>query len=287
VQIYSLHDFSVPAVFHLHDLQHLHFPSNFTKSDIEARNRAYGMAASLSDAIIATSDFVRQDIIRHMNVPSEKVACVPATWDPQIEAGLHSFSPERARETYSLPSSFALYPAQFWPHKNHSRLVEALKLVRDSAPDHDFKLVLTGNRIHSGWPDVARTIERLQLQEHVRCLDYVPSGHLAALYKCAAFCIVPSTFEASSYPVIEAQLLGCPAMCSNITSLPELMRDGAGLLFDPYDVSDIAATMLRWLKCPEDARAHADRALEKVRREHSMKAYISNILAVYDRIAPK
>ncbi|MFC5355650.1 glycosyltransferase family 4 protein, partial [Azospirillum himalayense] len=286
VQCYSLFDFNVPAVFHLHDLQHLHFPENFRPSDVEARNHYYGLSADLSDVVVATSDYIRDDIVSKMHVPSEKVVRIPATWDPKVEAGLASFSPEDARRTYRLPPLFGLFPAQFWPHKNHARLVEALAIVRSRLPDVDFKLVFTGNRAHSGWPKVAETIERLGLQDHVLCLDYVPVGHLAALYKCAAFCVMPSTFEASSYPVIEAQLFGCPSMCSNVTSLPELMRDGAGLLFDAYDVDDMAAQMLRWLRDPDDAAAHAERAAVKVRREHGMDSYAAGIADVYQRMVP-
>jgi alpha-1,3-rhamnosyl/mannosyltransferase len=124
------------------------------------------------------------------------------------------------------------------------------------------------------------------LAADIICLDYVPVGHLAALYKCAAFCVVPSMFEASSYPVIEAQLFGCPAMCSNVTSLPELMRDGAGLLFDAFDIEDMAAKMMTWLRDPEDAAARAARAAVKVRREHSMTTYASGIANIYQRVAP-
>jgi len=92
---------------------------------------------------------------------------------------------------------------------------------------------------------------------------------------------MPSTFEASSYPVIEAQVLGVPAMCSNVTSLPELMCDGAGLLFDPFDSADIAAKMLRWIDDPEDRKAHVERAQKKACRDHSLANYISGLERAY------
>jgi FkbM family methyltransferase len=287
VQCYSKFDFDIPAILHLHDLQHLHFPENFSPGDIAARNRLYGLSADLSSKVIATSDFVREDILSRMKVPSDRVVTIPATWDPKIQAGLATFSPEQAREHYSLPSLFGLFPSQFWPHKNHARLVEALAIVRQKAPRLDFKLVFTGNRNQSGWPKVSETIDRLGLSQEVACLDYVPVEHLAGIYKNAAFCVMPSTFEASSYPVIEAQLLGCPAMCSDVTSLPELTRNGAGLLFDPFDTEDIAAKMLFWLENPEDAAACAARAARKVRVEHSMEAYASAIARVYEELVPQ
>ena len=284
VQIFSTLDFRIPSVLNLHDLQHLHFPENFNPSDIDARNHLYGLSAALADAIIVSSDFVRNDLITQMHVPPSKVFTVPVTWDPMVVNGLKNFTAEHAKAHYQLPATYALYPAQFWPHKNHVRLVQALRIVRDKMPDADLKLVLTGYRGHSGWPAVEETIKRLGLELDVVCLDHVPVEHLAGLYKGAVYCVMPSTFEASSYPVIEAQMLGVPAMCSNITSLPELMRDEAGLLFDPFDVEDIAVKMMRWLEDPEDRHAHADRAIMKASKEHSLANYVAGINQVYKNI---
>ena len=285
LQIFSALDFRVPSVLNLHDLQHLHFPEHFSTSDIEARNRLYGLSAGLADAIVVSSDFVRNDLIERMQIPSAKAFTVPVTWDPMIIEGLANFSVQDAIERYKLPPTYAIFPAQFWQHKNHARLVQALKIVRCKRPSADLKLVFTGYRGHSGWPGVQATIQQENLEEHVICLDHVPVEHLAALYKGAIYCIMPSTFEASSYPVIESQVLGVPAMCSNVTSLPELMHNGAGLMFDPFDVDDIAAKMLRWLDDPEDRGAHAERGRSRAIREHGIANYVASLARVYDYAA--
>jgi len=209
---------------------------------------------------------------------------VPVTWDPMVERGLETFSADQARAHYNLPPNYAIYPAQFWPHKNHARLVEALRIVRDKKPSADLKLVLTGYRGHGAWPAVEQAIDRLGLSNDVICLDYVPVDHLAGLYKAALYCVVPSTFEASSYPVIEAQVLGVPAMCSHVTSLPELMRTGAGLMFAPFNVEDIAAKMIWWLEYSDDQVACAERAAVKVRQEHSLTSYIAGVNKVYEYV---
>jgi FkbM family methyltransferase len=287
VQLFSSLDFGVPSVLNLHDLQHLHFPENFTPSDINARNQLYGLSTSLADAVIASSDFVRDDIVRRMGASPSKVFTVPVTWNPAVQRGAEVFTVDEARARYGLPTIYAIYPAQFWVHKNHARLVEAQKITRDQVPGIDFKLVFTGYRGHSGWPIVQRALEKFSMAEHVLCLDYVPVEHMAALYKGAVFCVMPSTFEASSYAVIEAQLLGCPTMCSNVTSLPELMRGDAGLLFDPMSPDDMAAKMIGWLKAPEDRAACAERAKLKVREEHSVAKYIGNLTRIYEYVAAK
>jgi alpha-1,3-rhamnosyl/mannosyltransferase len=93
--------------------------------------------------------------------------------------------------------------------------------------------------------------------------------------------VVPSLFESSSYPVIEAQTLGVPAMCSAITSLPELIEANAGLLFDPHSPDDIARQMLRWLKDPADRQAYAESGRVRATREHSLQAYASRMRDLY------
>ncbi len=284
VQVFSRCDFTVPGVLNLHDLQHLHHPENFTPGDLEARHRLYGQSARAASAVIASSDFVRRDIVERMGVPAGKVVTIPVAFNPEVESGLSSFTPQQARERYHLPPLFAFFPAQFWVHKNHARVVRALALVRRAAPQYDLKLVFTGYRGHSGWPITEKVIAESGMQEHVLLLDFVPTAHLGALYRLAIFCVMPSLFEASSYPVIEAQMLGCPAMCSNVTSLPELMVDGAGLLFDPHSPEDIADKMLRWLKDPDDRCAHAERGQKRARGAHSLEAYARNVLAVYDSV---
>src|SRR4029077_19547034 len=49
VQLFSTFDFSIPSVLNLHDLQHLHFPENFSAGDLEVRNKLYTLSATLAD----------------------------------------------------------------------------------------------------------------------------------------------------------------------------------------------------------------------------------------------
>lgn len=284
VQIFSRDDFHIPAVLNLHDLQHLHLPENFTAGDIEARNILYPKAAALAGKIIASSRFVADDIVSHGYANQAKVVVIPVTWNPSILEGASSFAAQKAREIYSLPEQYLFYPAQFWAHKNHWRLVEALSLVRQHDQGKNMHLVLTGNRKFSGWDKAYASIKAHGLQNIVHCLNRVPTEHLAGLYLASTFCVVPSTFEASSYPVIEAQLLGCPVMCSNITSLPELVANGAGRLFDPWSVESIAEAILDWIKEPKKALEAAKIAKIKVWAEHSQEAYAKSIAALYAQL---
>ncbi len=285
VQYFTRTNFNVPAILNLHDLQHLHYPENFSKYELKTRSDLYNRSAAKASAIIASSEFIRQDIIKKMNISESKVFTIPAAFNPNIELGLKSFSPERVQSIYGLPKLFGFYPAQFWKHKNHVKLLEALAIVRDRAPQHDFKLVFTGYRGHSGWADVEIALKKFNLRDHILFLDFIPSEHMGGIYRSATFCIMPSLFEASSYPVIEAQTLGCPAMCSNITSLPELMAEGSGLLFDPTSAEDMAEKMLRWLNDPKDRMAHAQRGQIRALAHNSMAAYARHVTSLYKTVS--
>ena len=284
VQMFADDGFLSPGVLNLHDLQHIHFPENFSPAEREIRNRLYGSSARRADAVIASSEFVRRDIVRHLGLAPENVHLVPVACDPDDFAGAETFSADDAADRYDLPETFAFYPAAFWPHKNHVRLIEALAIVRSRAPQHDLKLVCAGCRAHSGLAAVEEALDRFSVREHVRFLDFIPTEHLGGVYRASTFCVVPSLFEASSYPVIEAQSLGVPAMCSSVTSLPELMAGGAGLLFDPASAEDIADKMLRWLNDPADRREHAERGRARAARDHGLDAYAARMRGVYARI---
>lgn len=281
VQMFADESFRSPSVLNLHDLQHVHFPENFTSAELELRRVRYAASAARASAIVASSEYTRRDILANLDVSPDKVHTIPVACDPAVVAGFTSFTEHDARERYRLPPNFAFYPAAFWPHKNHVRLFEALAIVRSRSLHHDLKLVCAGCRKHSGRETIEQALDRFQVREHVQFLDHIPTAHLGGVYRASQFCVVPSLFESSSYPVIEAQTLGVAAMCSAITSLPELMEGDAGLLFDPHSPEDMAQQMLRWLKDPAGRRACAERGQIRATREHTLQAYSSRMRDLY------
>ena len=135
-----------------------------------------------------------------------------------------------------------LYPAQYWPHKNHVRLLKSLANLRDK---HGIiaNLVCTGRRSHD-WPRVREQTRALRLDGQVQFLGFVEPGHLRALYRLADFLIFPSLFEGGGFPILEAFQEGAPVACSTATSLPEYGGD-AVLLFDPDSTEDMAEAVRR------------------------------------------
>ena len=116
---------AVPTVFAPQDLQHLHLPQFFTRSEIAGRERIYRELCERASIVTVMSSWGRDDIVARYGLAPEKVLVVPGA--PAIEAyktptesGLAA-----ARDRFGLREQFALYPAKTWPHKNHSVLIEA------------------------------------------------------------------------------------------------------------------------------------------------------------------
>jgi glycosyltransferase involved in cell wall biosynthesis len=124
-----------------------------------------------------------------------------------------------------------------WPHKNHLRLIDALKQLQDQY-DLVIPLVLSGGS-HAHEHLVRQRIARYHMADQVTHVGYVDPVQLKCLYRLAEALVFPSEFEGWGLPVTEAMSVGLPIVCSNIPSLVDQVGDAA-LLVDPSDTAGLA-----------------------------------------------
>jgi glycosyltransferase involved in cell wall biosynthesis len=230
-----------PFIFTLHDLQERYFPENFPFAVRVWRKLINWMLTKKAVGTICESSYVKKDIIKFIGVPSKKIHVIPAP--PQISL-LHNSD---AKKLTYLPNEYIFYPAQFWPHKNHLRLIEAFKIVRKEFPN--IFLVLTGKEAFN-YKKVKQKILSLGLEQAIIHIGYIPQDEMSSIYRNASLLVMPTLFESISIPMYEAFALGIPVCASNVLALPEQM-DGAGLLFDPLDKEDIAKKIIAMLSSAE------------------------------------
>jgi glycosyltransferase involved in cell wall biosynthesis len=233
------------------DIQH-EFHPEFFAPDLRGELRAL-LADGLgrADHVCAISEFTRRTLIDRLGVPAEKVSVTPL-------AAAESFRPETAAEdgarldALRLEPGYAFFPAHTWPHKNHRAAIEALRMLRDR---HGLRPRL----VCSGSPRQAQSsleahIAAAGLQDQVRFLGYCPPEDMPSLYRGAAVLVFPSLFEGFGMPVLEAMASGCPVVCADGTSLPEVAGDAA-LQVDPEDHEALAEALRRVLT-DADLRQH-------------------------------
>jgi len=250
-----------PFAFTLHDLQEKYLPQNFgaaTRLWRELTNRILTRRAA---RIVCESNFVKSDIVRFFGVPPDRVAVIPAPPVTMLrDARLDERSLDAVRAKFKLPPRYVFYPAQFWPHKNHRRLVEAFARVAQAEPD--CALVLTGKQ-RDEYARVFEQVRALGLASRVLHIGYVETSELAALYRCATVAAIPTLFESISIPVYEAFAIGTAVCASNVVALPEQIGD-AGLLFDPLSAEDIADKICQLLRSPELRAQLIERGLRRI-----------------------
>ncbi len=199
----------VPTVLTVHDLALLRTPEAFPRW-----HRLYGRAGlrkvlHAADAVVAVSEFTREELVGLAGVPRERITVVPngvdATFTPQGRV---------------LEGDYVLAVATLEPRKNLARAVEGARLA-------GVELRVVGAH---GWGGV----------EVPGWVGEVPDAELAALYRGARCLLYPSLYEGFGIPVLEAMACGTPVVTSRGTAMEEV-AGGAAVLMDPLDEASIAA----------------------------------------------
>jgi len=271
-----------PSVLTVLDLTVIRYPEWFDHRWFYFHTRTMlPILAPRVDRIVTISHCSKRDLMEHYGLPAEKIAIIPPAVDHRLFHGQHD--PRSVRsvcERFAVPGRFILSVGTLEPRKNLSRLIESFAILRRQAMD-DYLLVIVGAK---GWQydQIFRTVRTLGLEDSVRFLGYVPEPDLPLLYQAADLFVYPSLYEGFGVPILEAMACGCPVVCSNRSSMPEVVGD-AGILVDPEDREAMADAMWRVLSDPSLAQALRIRGSERA-QHFRWDASARMLLAVYEGV---
>jgi glycosyltransferase involved in cell wall biosynthesis len=144
-----------------------------------------------------------------------------------------------ARAGIHLPfRGYVLHVGSGLRRKNREALFRSVTQIKDSWPG---RIVFAGERLSSEERALARS---LGVEKGVLEISRPDNETLLALYAAAHCLVFMSRFEGFGWPILEAQSSGCPVICSNRTSVPEVAGDGA-LVHEPDDYAAMAADIQR------------------------------------------
>ena len=254
---------TIPSVVTIHDCIHLLFPQ-YLPNRMAFRYARFVMGSAIrnSSIVFTVSEASRADILRfYPSTDPAKVHVVPNAIDAELLVDPGEAERDRVRERYQIRGRFVLFAGNVKPHKNLERLIRAFARVRCQEGNEDLRLVLIGDDV-SRYASLRRTADEAGVRQEVRFFGFVPHETLAALYRMATVFAFPSLYEGFGLPPLEAMACGTPVVTSRISSLPEVVGDGA-LLVDPYNEDDIAQGIARLLD-DQDLRARLiERGLER------------------------
>lgn len=243
----------IPYVMFIMDLQHRlqpHFPEVSANGEWEQREYLFRNGIRYATLLIADSETGKEDILffyGHYGVCPDRVRVLPYLPTCYLSTKVPEAERHRVREKYGLPEGYLFYPAQFWPHKNHAGITQALERLKRI---HGLEIPVVfcgsyGGRIREQhFQSVMNMARYCDVAKQVRHLGYVPNEDMSGLYAGATALVMPTLFGPANIPYLEAWAFGCPALASDIRGIREQVGD-AGILVDPRSVEALADGIYR------------------------------------------
>jgi glycosyltransferase involved in cell wall biosynthesis len=235
------------AIATFHDL--FVMTGEYSTPEFRARFTAQARdAASRADAVIAVSEFTRQQVISLLGVDPARVHVVH-----------HGVRPlAAAADLPAAREKVILNVGAIQKRKNIARLVQAFE-----AMDPSWQLVLAGSSGY-GAEEILARVANSKARDRIRITGYVSPRDLAAWYSRAAIFAFPSLDEGFGMPVLEAMAAGVPVIASNRSALPEVAGDAA-LLVDPENTAALTDALLDLTRNVDLQQEYASRGFARAR----------------------
>lgn len=246
-----------PVVVTIHDLIPLvlpEFKASTSSRGYRLRTMISARSSRRARMIITDSESSKRDIVRLLKVPAARVNVIPLAASEKY----HPFDEQaqaEARTRLKLPAEYIFYIGSFLAYKNVFALLQAFAQALPNLETPP-KLVIAGAlpnpTLVAANPalDVQGEAQRLGIADQVIWLGMVSEEDKVALYAAAKLFVFPSLYEGFGLSPLEAMACGVPVVCSNRTSLPEVVGDG-GLMVDPTVINQFSATLVEVLNSAE------------------------------------
>lgn len=232
-----------PNIQWIPDFQHVHLPEMFSKKEIEIRDKSFAGIARQADLVLLSSNDALSDFREFCPEYARKgrvlhfVSYMPPSVYSETDSMIGT-----VRSKYRLPDRYFFLPNQFWVHKNHMLVLEALSILRKGG-EKGVKVVCTGNMNdyrNPGYPERLRVfIRENSLEENVSFLGLVDYKEMLCMMRHSLALLQPSLFEGWSSSVEEAKSLGKGCILSSLNVHRE--QDPArSVYFDPADAGGLA-----------------------------------------------
>ena len=231
-----------------------------------------------AEHIIAVSEYTKQDLIQHCDIPAHRITVVYEAVDDEL------FRPVTAK---IRDDDYILFVSTEYPRKNFEVLLEAFKFLKTQSHKlvSEVKIAKVGNPGGIDGSLRERSLKAVTdkgLTMDVEFLNFVSDEDLVSLYSHAKCLVMPSLYEGFGFPVLEAMACDCPVIASNTTSLKELV-DGYGLLVDPEEALSVAIAIQSVLSDTELAESMRQSGRERI-KDFSWEKTARETQSVYDLV---
>ncbi len=237
----------VPTVVTVHDLITLIMPEYHQSAAARLYTALVSASARGANHILTDSNASKEDIIKHLEIPAEKITTVYLAPSPDFSPEGNFLLDMAVKQKYDLPDFYSLYLGGYNHHKNVHTMLVAYTYVL-SALGSDYPLILAGKKPEPGTTliDYDELIEKLGLTEHVRWLGYIDEADKPVIYREAMNFVFPSRYEGFGLPPLEAMASGVPVVATDAPGISEIVGDAA-MAVDPDNEKRMGGAMIATL----------------------------------------
>lgn len=230
------------------DFQHKFLPHFFTRKEISQRDHYLATFSERVHHIVFSS----QTALNHYKqfYPESKVETYIFRFVSSVSNSLPDA--ESTTKKYHIQKSFFMVANQFWKHKNHLIVIEALHLLNQKNR-LSFDTVFSGKQDEPYFSEIKRKVTEFNLQNRIHFVGFIPREDQLCLMKESLAIVQPSLFEGWSTVIEDAKSLNKQVIASDIEIHHEQLENN-GLYFNPNMSEDLAELLLRLVdKCDERA----------------------------------
>lgn len=231
------------CVYWIPDFQHLHLPYLFNKNEIKRRNNEYRKISKLNNKLILSSKDALNDyksIFPNFNNDVKVVHFASL-----LHENIFMQNAEAILKKYKLPSRYFFVPNQFWKHKNHLLIFQAVDLLVNKL-GIDVNIVCSGSfkdyRNNEYIDSLMDYIKSKKIDQKIKILGFIPRADQLQIMRFSDAIIQPSLFEGWSTVVEDAKSIGKTLILSDLEVHKEQNPDKV-LFFDKFSEIDLAEKM--------------------------------------------
>jgi alpha-1,3-rhamnosyl/mannosyltransferase len=270
----------LPTVVTLHDLSVVLHPEWHPVDRVAHFERHFHKGLARCEHFFSISEFGRQEIIRTLNIPSERVTCTYMGIRPSMKPLPAEEVAARLRQL-GLPPRYLLCLGTIEPRKNLLVLLQAYCRLPAPLREH-CPLLLVGTW---GWNTAAIADFFFTEARHrgVLHLGYLAEEYLPAIYNGARALAYPSLYEGFGLPPVEMAACGGAVLASTAGALVETVGTSAHLI-DPHDVDGWQAALARVIR-DDDCWQELRRGAASAAQAFTWERCAADTWRVYRRLA--
>jgi len=272
---------NIKMVVTIHDMISIMYPEIWRGiSGFRIRNYIK-ISSQRADIIITISSWAKKDIVRILKVPKNKVKVIYNGINKKLFKPIPDLSLQRlVKRKYGIRKKFILTVGPLGRRKNHNRLIDAYSNLPEYIRE-DYQLILTGEK-KGAYNNLLKKASKTCPAKDIVFTGYIPEKEMPMIINAASLFVFPSLYEGFGIPLLEAMACGTPILASNVSSIPEVVGDAA-LLFDPYNVNEMANAIDRAINDKDLRQKLVQRGFERIKK-YSWENSAKEILGVFEEV---